>query len=115
MNVKLMILFLIVVLLLSGCVGSKTVSVDRMYFYNTTTGDRPFHDDTLVLRTDGTFIMNTVSTYSFGYVRMGSNSGTYTETEKSVILDYSIATDVLTKNKSDLIMSDGDRWRYVSN
>jgi hypothetical protein len=98
------IILLILILLLSGCIGVNRT--DITYICQSDPNKIPTYNQVLTLRTDGTYILNTTITHYFNLTEHNTASGTYTETDRSVILAPN--SFVLSKNGSNLTDSDGD-------
>ena len=105
---KKIIILLILVLLLSGCIAAD---VDRTYTHQSDPKKIPIYNQTLILRTDGTYFLSTIETHYFNYTVKDSTSGTYTETDRSIILSQTFGSSILTKNGSVLVDEDGDIWK----
>ena len=102
------IIFLILMLLLSGCLGINRT--DRTYTCQSDPNKIPIYNQVLTLRTDGTYILNTTTTHYFNFTEHNTASGTYTETDRSVILAPN--SFVLSKNGSNFTDPDGDLWIF---
>jgi hypothetical protein len=104
---KKSIIFIILIILLSGCLGVEKENPIRTYIYNYTDENYINHTITLKLYSNDTFSYHSLNHWcNCGPI----DSGHYTETEESISIKF-LTDSVFIKNGYDLIDKDGNTWR----